>query len=368
MFPHCIICRYAVHLARNRSTPMTATAQIGLIGYGLAGSVFHAPLIQHTPGLALHSIVSSQRDLLLRSFTDVHIHDEVAPLLADPAVDAVVIATPNEQHAPLALAALRAGKHVLVDKPFALSSAEATAVIAAAREAERVVTVFQNRRFDADFLSLRAVLEQGVLGQVAECHSHFDRFRPQVRDRWRESDAPGSGLWMDLGPHLLDQMLQLFGWPEAISADIAAQREHARSDDYFHAVLHYPGLRAIVHAGSLVAASAPRFAVHGRQGSYLKEGRDVQEDQLRQGIAPGAPGWGLDPLHGQVVQVDAEGQLHRHSVDNAVGDYRRFYAAFRDAMRGEGEPPVTAEQALQLMRLLEAGRESADNGRRVDLG
>jgi predicted dehydrogenase len=346
---------------------MTTIAQVGLIGYGLAGSVFHAPLLQHTPGLALHSIVSSQRDRLLRSFTDVHVHADIAPLLADPAVDAVVIATPNAQHAPLALAALRAGKHVLVDKPFALSSAEARAVVNAARDADRVVSVFQNRRFDADFLSLRAVVEQGTLGRIAECHSHFDRFRPQVRDRWRESDAPGSGLWMDLGPHLLDQMLQLFGWPEAISADIAAQREGARSDDYFHAVLHYPGLRAIVHAGSLVAASAPRFAVHGSQGSYLKEGRDVQEDQLRQGGAPGAPGWGLDPLHGQIVRVDADGHVQRHSVDNALGDYRRFYAAFRDAMLGVGDAPVSTEDALQLMRLLEAGRESADSGRRVDL-
>ncbi|MFL9584236.1 oxidoreductase [Stenotrophomonas sp. AB1(2024)] len=346
---------------------MTTITQVGLIGYGLAGSVFHAPLIQHTPGLKLHGIVSSQRDRLLRSFTDVHIHDEVESLLADPAVDAVVIATPNEQHAPLALAALRAGKHVLVDKPFALSSAEAVAVVDAAREAERVVSVFHNRRYDADFLSLCGLLEAGTLGRIAEIHSHFDRFRPQVRDRWRESDAPGSGLWMDLGPHLLDQMLQLFGWPEAISADIAAQREGARSDDYFHAVLHYPGLRAIVHAGSLVAAPAPRFAVHGSQGSYLKEGLDVQEDQLRQGIAPGAPGWGLDPQHGQLVQVDADGQVHRHSVDNAVGDYRRFYAAFRDAMRGEGEAPVSTGQALQVMHLLEAGHKSADSGRRVDL-
>ncbi len=346
---------------------MSATLQVGLIGYGLAGSVFHAPLIQHTPGLALHAIVSSQRDRLLRTFTDVHVHAQVDDLLADPAIDAVVIATPNEQHAPLALAALQAGKHVLVDKPFALSTAEARSMVDAARSAERVVSVFQNRRFDADYLSLRGVLESGALGRIAECHSHFDRFRPQVRDRWRESDAPGSGLWMDLGPHLLDQMLQLFGWPEAISADIDAQRDGARSDDYFHAVLHYPGLRAIVHAGSLVAASATRFAVHGSHGSYLKDGRDVQEDQLRQGIAPGAPGWGLDPVHGQQVQVDGDGKVHRHSVDNVLGDYRRFYAAFRDAMLGEGEPPVTAEQALQLMRLLEAGRESADTGRRVDL-
>jgi len=347
---------------------MTTRLQVGLIGYGLAGSVFHAPLIQHTPGLALHSIASSQRDRLLRSFTDVRICNQPAELFNDPALDAVVIATPNAEHAPLAIAALQAGKHVLVDKPFALDLTEAEAVVRAAQGAERVVTVFQNRRFDADFLTLQQLLADGVLGEVAECHSHFDRYRPQVRDRWRESDAPGAGLWMDLGPHLLDQMLQLFGWPQAISADLMAQRDGARSDDYFHAVLHYPRHRAIVHAGSLVAAARPRFAVHGGLGSYLKHGRDVQEDQLREGIAPGAPGWGLDPVHGQHVSVDAAGHEHASSVDNALGDYRRLYAAFRDAMLGTGAPTVSAEQALQLMRLLAAGTESARSGRRVALG
>ncbi|MEG2805908.1 oxidoreductase [Stenotrophomonas sp.] len=346
---------------------MTAPLQVGLIGYGLAGSVFHAPLIQHTPGLVLHSIASSQRDRLLRSFTDVRICATPAQLLDDPALDAVVIATPNSEHAPLALAALQAGKHVLVDKPFALDLAQARAVVDAAQAAKRIVTVFQNRRFDADFLTLRHVLDSGVLGEVAECHSHFDRYRPQVRERWRESDAPGAGLWMDLGPHLLDQMLQLFGWPEAITADLHAQRAQARSDDYFHAVLHYPRHRAIVHAGSLVAASAPRFSVHGHLGSYLKEGRDVQEDQLRAGVAPGAPGWGLDPLHGQRVTVDADGHPHRCSVDNLPGDYRRLYAAFGEAMRGRGAPSVGITEALQVMRLLEAGVESARSGRRVTL-
>lgn len=346
---------------------MNTATQVGLIGYGLAGSVFHAPLLQHTPGLALHSIVSSQRDTLLRRFTDVHIHSDVEPLLVDPAVDAVVIATPNAQHAPLAIAALRAGKHVLVDKPFALSTAEAEAVIAAAREADRVVTVFQNRRFDADFLTLQKLLADGALGEIAECHSHFDRFRPQVRDRWRESDAPGAGLWMDLGPHLLDQMLVLFGWPDAITADIGAQREGARSDDYFHAVLHYPRLRAFVHAGSLVSASGLRFAVHGTGGSYLKEGRDVQEDQLRAGVAPGAPGYGVDPAHGHLVMQDATGHVSRASADNCVGDYRNIYAAFRNAVCREGEVAVSAEQALQVMRLLEAGVRSAEEGRRIVL-
>ena len=193
---------------------------------------------------------------MLRTFSNVHVRATPQDVFDDPAVDAVVIATPNEQHVPLAMAALAAGKHVLVDKPFALDVAEAETVLAAARDAGRIATVFQNRRFDADFLTLQALLSEGTLGEVAECHAHFDRYRPQVRDRWREQDGPGNGLWYDLGPHLLDQMLVLFGWPDAIDADLAVQRQGGAGIDYFHAVLHYPRHRAIVHAGSLVAAPA----------------------------------------------------------------------------------------------------------------
>lgn len=347
---------------------MRPDLQLALIGYGLAGRVFHAPLIQHTPGLALHSIVSSQRDTLLRSFSDVHVRATAQEVFDDPAVDAVVIATPNEQHAPLAMAALAAGKHVLVDKPFALDVDEADAVLAAAQRAGRIATVFQNRRFDADFLTLQALLAAGTLGEVAECHAHFDRYRPLVRDRWREQAGPGSGLWYDLGPHLLDQMLVLFGWPQAIDADLAVQRDGGSGIDYFHAVLHYPRHRAIVHAGSLVAAPTPHFAVHGHEGSWIKHGLDVQEAQLRRGVAPGAPGWGIDPRHGELLRCDAEDNVQRTTVDNLPGDYRRLYAQFAAALQGEGEPTVSALQARQLMQLLQAGLQSAREGRRVVLG
>ncbi len=347
---------------------MRPELQLALIGYGLAGRVFHAPLIQHTSGLALHSVVSSQRDTLLRTFSDVHVRATAQEVFDDPAVDAVVIATPNEQHAPLAIAALAAGKHVLVDKPFAVTVDEAEQVLAAARSAGRIATVFQNRRFDADFLTLQALLADGTLGDIAECHAHFDRYRPQVRERWREQEGPGSGLWYDLGPHLLDQMLVLFGCPQAIDADLAVQREGGTGIDYFHAVLHYPRHRAIVHAGSLVAAPAPRFAVHGTRASWIKHGLDVQEAQLRRGVAPGAPGWGIDPRHGELLHCDAEDNVQRSTVDNLPGDYRRLYADFAAAMQGEGEPTVSAQQALQVMRLLQAGMDSARQGRRVQVG
>jgi len=340
--------------------------QLALVGYGYVGRVFHAPLIEATDGLRLHSIVSSQPDLAGRH-TGTRVSADRSAVLHDPQIDAVVIATPNDTHAPIALEALAAGKHVLVDKPFALDLAQARAVMAAARQAGRVCSVFQNRRWDADFLTVQQLLAERTLGEVAEFHSHFDRHRPQVRDRWRESEAAGAGLWFDLGPHVLDQALLLFGRPQAIAADLLRQRDGARSDDYFHVVLHYPRLRAHLHAGSLVADARLRFAVHGRLGSYLKQGLDTQEAMLRDGVVPGAPGWGEDPLPGELTRVAGDAVLRPEPVDTLRGDYRRCYAAFRDAVAGQGAPPASEAEALQVMELLELAVRSAALGQRLDV-
>ncbi|RBI64790.1 oxidoreductase, partial [Xanthomonas oryzae pv. oryzae] len=250
---------------------------LAVVGYGYVGRTFHAPLIASTPGLQLHSVVSSKPQQPQADFPGINVVADLDSALADPALDAVVLATPNQTHAPFALQALAAGKHVLVDKPFALDVAQAQQMVDAANAAGRIISVFQNRRWDADFLTVRRLIEEGQLGDVMEFHSHFDRYRPQIRDRWRESESPGAGLWYDLGPHLLDQALQLFGVPQGIGADLQRQRDQARSVDYFHVTLHYPRLRAILHAGSLVADSSLRFAVHGTRGSYLKHGLDTQE-------------------------------------------------------------------------------------------
>jgi len=340
--------------------------QLALVGYGYVGRVFHAPLIEATDGLRLHSIVSRQPDA-----ADLHpgarVSADRAAVLHDPDIDAVVVATPNDTHAPIALEALAAGKHVLVDKPFTLDLAQARAVMAAAEQAGRVCSVFQNRRWDADFLTVRQLLASGSLGEVAEFHSHFDRHRPQVRDRWRESEAAGAGLWFDLGPHLLDQALLLFGRPQAIAGDLLRQREGARSDDYFHVVLHYPRMRAHLHAGSLVADARLRFAVHGRHGSYVKQGLDTQEAMLRDGLVPGAPGWGTDPLPGMLTRVDDAGTPQAGSMETVPGDYRHCYAAFRDAVAGRGAPPATVAEALQVMELLELAVRSAALGQRLDV-
>lgn len=346
---------------------MSRVLQVALVGYGLAGRVFHAPLIAATPGLRLRVVVSSNADRVLADHPDVQVVAEPRAAFVDPAIDLVVIASPNATHAALATAALQAGRHVVVDKPFAVDLAEADAVAAIARGAGRQLVVFHNRRWDADFLALRALVEAGTLGRIAEFHSHFDRFRPQVPDRWRERRGPGAGLWLDLGPHLVDQALQLFGLPQAVQADIAIQRGDAEVDDYFHVVLRYPRLRAVLHAGVLVPGAGLRFAVHGAGGSWFKHGLDPQEAALRAGMAPGSPGWGVDPGPGRLLQVGPDGSPREAPSPAPAGDYRAFYAGMRDAVRGEAAAPVTLDEALDVMRVLQAGIESAAAGQVIVL-
>jgi predicted dehydrogenase len=346
---------------------MTASTNVALLGYGLAGSVFHAPLIAATPGLELHTVASRDPAKVALRHPQARVTGDPMQACTDPAIDLVVIATPNQTHAPLALAALAAGKHVVVDKPFALDVAEAEAMIAAAEAAGRVLSVFHNRRWDADFLALRALLQADALGEVTELHSHFDRYRPQVPDRWRDREGPGSGLWYDLGPHLVDQVQQLLGPPLAVGADQARQRHGAQAVDYFHVQLRYPRMRAILHAGALVPGHGLRFAVHGSGGSWLKHGLDPQEDALRGGAIPGAAGWGREPQPGTLLRVQADGSTREVPSPAPAGDYLAYYAQLRDAIAGRSAPPVCARDALQVMRVIEAGLLSDAERREIPL-
>ncbi|WP_028917515.1 oxidoreductase [Pseudoxanthomonas sp. J35] len=342
-----------------------AGIEVALVGYGLAGRVFHAPLIEATPGLHLHTVVSSEPAKVHDRLPQVHVLPEPVAAFAEPAIQLVVLATPNDTHAPLALQALAAGKHVVVDKPFALDTAQAQAMAEAARRHGRVLAVFHNRRWDADFLALRGLLQAGALGEVAEFHSHFDRFRPQVPDRWRDRAGPGSGLWYDLGPHLVDQALQLFGTPLAVHADLGMQRDGANAVDYFHVQLRYPRLRAVLHAGSLVPGHGLRFAVHGSGGSWIKHGLDPQEDALRAGHIPGGPDWGRDPRPGTLLRVQPDGSVREEASPTPPGDYLAYYAQLRDAIADGAPLPVSVEDALATIRVIEAGLRSNDERREI---
>ena len=338
---------------------MTTPLHVALVGYGFVGKVFHAPLISSVDGLVLHTVVSSNADAVHADFRDARVVSSLDDALADPAIDLIVIATPNLLHAPQAHAALDAGKHVVVDKPFTVTVAEAEAVIAHAERAGRLLSVFHNRRCDADFRTLRHLLADGALGTVTQFESHFDRFRLEVRDRWRERAGPGAGLWFDLGPHLIDQALQLFGPPLGISADIAVQRDGGETADYFHATLRYARLRVILHASTMMAAHDLRYSVHGTLGSFVKHGLDSQEDALKAGRTPGDALWGHDARPGTLTTVDGE-RTSTRIVAGEVGDYRRYYAGVRDAIRGTALNPVPAGEALAVMKLIELGIESSD--------
>lgn len=338
-------------------SPPTAALGVALVGYGFAGSVFHAPLIAAVDGLALCRVVSGNAAAVHANFPDARVSATLSDALADPAIDLVVIATPNTLHAPQAHAALDAGKHVIVDKPFTVTVEEAEGVMAHAERAGRLLSVFHNRRWDSDFLTLRALIAADTLGTVTQYASHFDRFRPEVRDRWRERAGPGAGLWFDLGPHLLDQALQLFGTPLGITADIAVQRSGGSADDYFHVLLRYPRLRVVLHASMLVTANDLRFAVHGARGSFLKQGLDTQEEALKAGRTPGDAQWGHDSRPGTLTLIDGDA-VSTGAVPGVAGDYRRYYALVRDAIRGAAPNPVPASEALAVMKLLALGCES----------
>lgn len=343
--------------------------RVGLVGYGYAGKTFHAPLIAAVPALELAAVASSDAAKVHADWPGVAVHATPAGLVARDDIDLVVIATPNDTHHPLARDALRAGRHVVVDKPFTVHLAEARELVALARERGRLLSVFHNRRFDGDFLTLKTLLADGALGRVVDVESRHDRWRPEVRRRWRESAGPGAGLWFDLGPHLVDQALQLFGPPRAIALERALVRDGALADDWFHASLRYDRLHVHLRASMLAAASAPRFTLHGTRGSFVKEGLDAQEDALKAGVRPTwppQPGWGVDPGRAVIVSRSDDGGAVETPVMLERGAHQAYFAAVAAAIRGEAPNPVRPEEALAVMELIELGIESAAQGRELE--
>jgi len=319
---------------------MARPIRTALIGRGLGGSAFHAPLIRACDGLELTRWVGA---------------DGAAEAATAGDVDLVVVAAPNAFHFPLARAALEAGKHVVVDKPFTVSLDEADALIALAAARGRMLSVFHNRRWDGDFLTVRALLP--ALGTVRLFEAHWDRFRPAIKPGWREVPAEGAGLLADLGPHLVDQALRLFGAPDAVAAEMLAQRPDARVDDHFELRLHYGAMRAVLGASTLVADPRPRFALHGTGGSFVKHGLDPQEAALKAGADPRTPL--PDPSPGRLTRADGS----HETVPTRPGRYLAFYEGVAAAIRGEGPPPVDPADARQGLRLLDLARQSAREGR-----
>ncbi|MET7604009.1 Gfo/Idh/MocA family oxidoreductase [Streptomyces avermitilis] len=358
--------------ASGSGTPL----RVALVGYGLAGSVFHAPLIAATEGLALDTVVTTnpERQEQARAEFGDSLRFAATPddlwSRADE-LDLVVIASPNKTHVPIATAALKAGLPVVVDKPIAGTAAEARELAALADERGLLLSVFQNRRWDNDFLTLRKLLEEGELGDAWRFESRFERWRPQPKGGWRESGDPAEigGLLYDLGSHLVDQALALFGPAASVYAESDIRRPGAETDDdTFIAVTHTSGVRSHLYASATAAQLGPRFRVLGSQAGYVKYGLDPQEAALRDGKRPTGDGdWGVEPesLWGRLGSGESPLSGGGTPVPTLPGAYPAFYDAVAKALREDGPNPVTAYEAADALDVLEAARRSARDGETV---
>jgi scyllo-inositol 2-dehydrogenase (NADP+) len=334
---------------------------VGLIGFGLGGRCFHAPVIHAVQGLHLAAILQRAGDSAAQLYPDARIVRTLDELLSIDSIDLIVISTPNQTHFPFAKRALEAGKHVVVDKPFTTTVAEAKELLDLAKQKKLILSVYHNRRFDADFQALRQTIDNGDLGRIVRFESTYDRFRATSKpNAWREKPGPGSGVLFDLAPHLLDQSFTLLGTPEAITADVRIERTGFTTDDAFDIFLHYPSeTRALLRATMLCAVPRPRLVVLGEKGTYLKREFDPLEPNLRAGQIPTGPSWVVEKPenYGELTTVE-DGMPSTRKIPS-TGDWREFYANIRDAITASAQLLVTPQQILNVMFALELVQESS---------
>jgi scyllo-inositol 2-dehydrogenase (NADP+) len=351
--------------------------RVGLIGFGLGGRVFHAPLISSVDGMEMAAVLERTGNKAAERYPDIATYRTLEEMLGDAALSLMVVTTPNGTHFELARQALRAGKNVIVDKPMAVTSAEIAELIVVAREKNLLLAPFHNRRWDGDFQTVQKLLREEALGRLVAFESHMDRWRPTLPTErvWKNDPAAGGGLLLDLGTHLVDQALKLFGKPEAVSADVVCEREGAHANDAFTVRLRYAGFMATLGANSLSIPAAPRFHLRGTRGNYWKHGVDPQEAALAKITriderTSRHPGWGREPFAAWgTLHVGIDGGTVSRPVETLAGDYRVYYAGIRDALLGKGPSPVSAPvsgiDAWRVARVLEWAAESAEKRREI---
>jgi scyllo-inositol 2-dehydrogenase (NADP+) len=335
---------------------------VGLVGFGLAGRSFHAPVIRAVPGLRLAAILQRSGNEAAEKYPDARIVRSMDELLSMQEIRLVVIATPNETHFPFARQCMDAGRDVVVDKPFTTTLEEAISLVQLAKAKNRLLTVYQNRRFDGDFQAIRQLVAAGTLGRIVRFETTYDRYRPQLKPgAWRETTQPGSGILFDIAPHLIDHALVLFGLPEAITADVRTERNNGIVDDAFDLTLHYPnGMRAVLRSSILAATTRPRFVLFGTKGSFVKVSFDPQENNLRHDRIPTNTAWGAEPEENWGVLTTPSGDSFQHRrIPSDNSDYRDYYSNVRDAILGRARLAVSPEYAIDVMRVLILARQSS---------
>ncbi|WP_053228338.1 oxidoreductase [Spirochaeta cellobiosiphila] len=321
----------------------------GILGYGLSGSTFHGPFLKENPKYKVTKILSSRENDIKKDFPNVGVVSSVESVFQDPEIDLVVITTPNTTHFPYAKAALIAGKNVIVEKPFTPTLKEADELVALSKKKNLTLSVYQNRRWDGDYLTIKKILEEGLLGDIYQFESHMDRFRPTARDRWREKALPGSGILYDLGSHLLDQAFNLFGDPQWIWGDVINQKPDALTDDYFHIIMSYGDMRVLLHSSTFVKGKTIRYALHGTKGSFVKYGVDPQEERLREGQEPSEK-LGKDEEEAYGI-LSMEDSIQR--IPTIPGDYRIYFDSLADSIINKTKNPVSAESGAKVIKGLE---------------
>jgi predicted dehydrogenase len=345
------------------------TIHTALLSFGMSGRVFHAPFITLHQGFTLAGAWERSQHLIQDTYPDVCSYPTLEALLTDDSVELVVVNTPTYTHYEYAAKALEAGKHIIVEKAFTTTVAEAEALKRLAAKNGKQIAVFQNRRWDSDFLTVKSVIESGILGHICEMELHYDRFNLTLSPKkHKEVPNPGSGIVKDLGSHIIDQAINLFGMPASLFADLRITRPESVVDDYLDVLLMYPDLRIRLKAGYIVKEPVPSFIVHGTKGSFLKSRADVQETLLQQGFTPDTPDWGAEPQSEQGLLTYGEnGETMRRKIESRNGNYFRFYEGVYDALNMGKAMPVTADDGIRVMKIIEAIAKSHAEKRVVDI-
>ena len=332
-----------------------------LLSYGMSGEVFHAPLLMAQPGFNLSAVVQRKSNSASQHYSTIRVVRTVDEVINDPAIELIVVNTPNETHFPYAVRALEAGKHVVVEKPFTVTVKEADDLIALAQKNKKILTVFQNRRWDGEYLTLKKVIEEKMVGRIVELEMHYDRYRNYIEaNTWKEEDGIGKGILYNLGSHMLDQALDLFGMPDEVDAHVGVQRTGGKVDDYYDIRLQYKGHHVIVKSSYLVREQGPRYILHGTEGSFIaSSGIDPQEQALKEKKIPGSSGWGmLDKEFWAKINTTIHGLHVEGRIETIPGNYLGFYQNLYEVIR-EGKPmAVKPEQARDVILLIEAAYAS----------
>lgn len=346
---------------------MEKTIRVGICSYGMSGKLFHAPFLEAHPGFELAAIVERHNHDSKERYPDATLYRSVEEMCADASLQLIVVNTPTHLHYSQARMVLNAGKHLVIEKPFTITVKEAAEITALAKQNNLFVSVYQNRRYDGDYRAIKNILQEGLLGELKEAEIRFDRYRPSFGGKQhKEGDLPGAGILYDLSPHLVDQSIQLFGFPNAVFADLIKMRDDVAVPDYFEILFYYDRLRVRLKATCIARESTYAYVLHGMKGSYLQQRSDMQEQQLLAGVKPSLESWCPGPAQPDgLLHTEINGEVVRKETTSLPGNYMGYYDDVYKALTGQGPNPVPPEEAILNMRIIEAALESSKTGKVV---